>query len=122
MGTEIREKIQKVKENFIKYIEILKVKPCITPQNKGVNTKKNYWENHQQVSSLGKQSFRQLRQNMKNKVGHGNKILEDHEKNFQEIWSNLKRPNFNLTEIDESLVIQMKEMNSFFKEVMSENF
>ena len=59
---------------------------------------------------------------MKNEVGHGNKTLEDHKKNFQEIWGNLKRPNFNLIEIDESLEIQMKEMNSFFKEIMSENF
>ena len=59
---------------------------------------------------------------MKNEGDHENKMLEDHEKNFQEIRGNLKRPNFNLTEIDESLEIQMKEMNSFFKEIMSENF
>ena len=40
MGTEIREKNQKVKEHFIKDIEILKVKPNITPQNIRISTKK----------------------------------------------------------------------------------
>ena len=59
---------------------------------------------------------------MRNEVDHGDKMLGEHKKNFREIWGYLKRPNFNLIEIDKGLEVQMKEMNSIFKEIISKKF
>ena len=59
---------------------------------------------------------------LENKVNHTEKMVRNHEQNFQEIWNYMKRPNLRIIGIEEGLEKQTKGMSNLFKEIISENF
>ena len=49
-------------------------------------------------------------------------MIRKHEKNLQELWDIMKRPNLRIIGIEEGLEKKTKGMNNLFNEIISENF
>ena len=118
---KIREKIKEVKDHFNKEAEIIKRNQTeILEMKETINQIKNSMESI--TNRLERQPQTMKKKYTLLKIKLTEKMLRNHEQNFQEIWDNMKRPNLRFTRIDKGVEIQTKGIHNLFNDIISENF
>lgn len=57
-----------------------------------------------------------------NNVDHKEKLLRDHDQNFQQIWDNIKWPSLRIIGVSEGSETEAKWMHNLFNNTISKNF